>query len=90
MDNKKWTKSQNTLLSEFHFTLEKLLQTSDEAAYFELSAALLSQCGEFIKDAHFAKLHKRINYSTQALEYALDNLQDEMHGTLEEETETTI
>ncbi len=83
-------KTQNKLLAEFHFTLSKLLETCDEAAYFELSSALLSQCSEFIKEAHFAKNSKNIDYATQALEYAIDNLQDEIHETLQEEAEFTL
>lgn len=61
--------------------IHQVLTVEDESDFFEGSAELLRLCGALIKQSNYVvknmKEHK-INYSDQALEYAIETLQDHM------------
>ncbi|MFZ8934505.1 MAG: hypothetical protein ACO20H_03995 [Bacteriovoracaceae bacterium] len=74
--------SQVRLVKSINSLLLHLLMTDDEAEYFESSSDFLRLAASVIKESHFAYENEpldKINYSNQAIEYALDQLQEALN-----------
>ena len=69
------------LLRSLIFSLEYVLKTQNEAAFFDESAKCIRSCASLIKQANFVKDLSRmgeIPYGDQALEYSVDILKEYM------------
>ena len=71
--NVRLIKSLNTLLFQ-------LLRTTEEAEFFNNSAEVLRMCAAIIQQSKFPTAHKsdKVPYAHQALEFAMDLLQEQM------------
>jgi hypothetical protein len=71
--------SQVRLIKSINSLLLHLLVTDDEAEYFESSSDFLRLAASAIKESHFPQENEpldKIDYSHQAIEYAIDLLQE--------------
>ncbi len=57
-----------------------VLSAEDEAEYFEASSNLLKKTADVIKESNFAHQNKQMNYGDQAVEFAVDFLNEELNG----------
>ncbi len=70
------TPTQVRLFKTIHSLLANVLTTEDESEYFESSANLLKKTAEIIKHSSFAVHHKEMAYGDQAVEFAVDSLNE--------------
>lgn len=71
--------TQVRLIKAVNALMGQLLTAEDESEYFELSAELLRKTAEAIKHAHFAGQNNDMSYGDQAVEFALDFLNDSLN-----------
>lgn len=77
VDTRELTPTQLRLLKQTHSILLQALTAEDEAEYFEASSQLLKLSIQAIKHSSFpASKRDGIAYDEQALEYALDSLNE--------------
>lgn len=68
--------TQVRLVKSIHALLANILVTDEESEYFETSAALLKKTAELIKLANFSQENKNMSYGDQAVEFAVDTLNE--------------
>lgn len=78
LDTEELTSTQVRLIKNLHALLANVLASDDEAEYFETSAELLRKTAELIKHANFAVDHQEMAYGDQAVEFAVDFLNETM------------
>lgn len=76
LDVEQLTPVQVRLLKSVNALLTNVLTAEDEAEYFENSAELLRHATEFIKAANYPRTHNSMDYAEQAVEYAVDFLNE--------------
>jgi hypothetical protein len=64
------------LIKTIHSLMANVLATDEEDEYFQTSAALMQKTAEMIKHASFAVENGNIDYGTQAVEFAVDSLNE--------------
>jgi hypothetical protein len=79
------TPTQVRLLKSVNSLLAHVLSSDEESEYFEASAELMKKVAETIKHAEYAQRNKKMEYGTQAVEYAIDFInesldQDKLHN----------
>jgi hypothetical protein len=65
------------ILKSLHCLIANVLTSEDEAEYFETSAELVKKTAELIKHSQFALQNKNMDYGDQAVEFAVDTLNEE-------------
>lgn len=76
LDTETLTPAQVKILKSMHSLIANVLTTDDESEYFETSAELLKKATELIKHSQFATENKNMSYGEQAVEYAVDTLNE--------------
>lgn len=77
------TAQQKRLVKSVANMLAHVMTTDQEADYFDSSSELMKLVAGAIKQANFTSIWREdenIAYSTQALEFCLDNLNDEIYS----------
>lgn len=69
--------AQVRLLKTITTMLTTVLTAEEESEYFDSSAELLRKTVELIKKSHFAQTNKNMDYAEQAVEFAIDFLDEE-------------
>ena len=72
------TSTQVRLVRSIHALLSSVVSSDDESEYFESSAELLRKAAELIKHSNFALDNKGMSYGDQAVEFAVDTLNEVM------------
>lgn len=72
------TPTQVRLLKSVTSLISQVLSADDESEYFEVSAELMRKTAETIKHAEFANQNKSMAYGDQAVEFAIDFLNESM------------
>jgi hypothetical protein len=70
--------TQVRLLKNINSLLVQVMTSEDEAEYFEMSAELMKKAAEVIKQSTFSETKSSIDYGTQAVEYAMDFLNESL------------
>lgn len=78
LDTEGLTATQVRLVKSIHSLLAAVVSSDDEAEYFESSAELFRKAAELIKHSNFAVDHKEMSYGDQAVEFAVDTLNETM------------
>ena len=76
--------SQIRLIRSLNIILNHILSTPDENEFFEGSAEMMQICASLIKQSNFAAIvdkKSKIPYAKQAIEYAIDLLQEQIQNT---------
>ena len=73
--------TQARLLKTIHSLLATVVTSEDESEYFEASAGLLKKAAELIKQSNFAIENKSMSYGEQAVEFAVDSLNETMESS---------
>ena len=73
------TPVQVRLVKSINSLVAHILTAEDESEYFDASAELIRKAAELIKQADFAHQHKDMNYGDQAVEFAVDFLNEVMN-----------
>lgn len=66
------------ILKNIHSLLGNVLTCEDESEYFEVSSELIKRTAELIKNSSFPSQNKKIPYGDQAVEFAVDNLNESL------------
>lgn len=79
------TPTQVRLIKTISSLMTSVLSADDESEYFDLSSDLLRKAAELIKHSDFANMNKDMSYGDQAVEFAVDFLnesldQNKMHN----------
>ncbi len=72
------TPTQIRLIKSVNALLAHVLTADEESEFFETSAELMRKTAEVIKHSGFADKNTNIPYGTQAVEFAVDFLNDTM------------
>ena len=72
------TPTQVRLLKSVTSLLSQVLTAEDETEYFEMSADLMKKVAETIKHSDFADKNKAMSYGTQAVEFAIDFINESL------------
>lgn len=83
VDAQELTSQQERLLKSVTTLLAHVMTTDEEADYFDSSSELMKLLAGAIKQANFTSIWREnteIPYSTQALEFCLDNLTEEIQS----------
>lgn len=70
--------AQLRILKNIHSLLGNVLTCEDESEYFEASSELIKRTAELIKNSSFPLQNKKIPYGEQAVEFAIDNLNESL------------
>jgi uncharacterized protein YaaN involved in tellurite resistance len=70
------TPTQIRLIKNITSLLSSVLSSDEESEYFELSSELLKKTAEIIKHSDFANMNKNMSYGDQAVEFAVDFLNE--------------
>lgn len=76
IDTQELTPTQVRLLKSINSLMTHVLSAEEESEYFETSAELLRKTADLIKHAQFAQMNKEISYGEQAVEFAVDFLNE--------------
>lgn len=76
LDTEGLSVTQVRLVKNIHALLAHVLVSEEESEYFETSAALLKKTAELIKEANFSAQNKQMAYGDQAVEFAVDYLNE--------------
>ncbi len=76
LDTEGLSTTQVRLVKNIHALLAHVLVSDEEAEYFESSAELLKKTAELIKHANFSAQNKQMSYGDQAVEFAVDYLNE--------------
>lgn len=82
LEMKELNEQQARLVKSIMSLLTHVMTTDEESEYFDSSSELMRLVAGAIKQANFTSIwneNKDIPYSTQALEFCLDNLNDEIY-----------
>lgn len=79
LDTEGLTPVQVRLIKNVHSLLAHVLASDEEAEYFEASADLLKKTAELIKHANFAATNKEMSYGDQAVEFAVDFINETLN-----------
>lgn len=82
-DTTEMNPQQIRLVKSITSLLSYVLTTDNESEYFDQSSELMKLIAVAIKESNFAAIwseNQDIEYSTQALEFCLDNLGEEIHS----------
>ncbi len=74
------TPTQVRLVRSVNALLAHVLTADEEAEYFEMSAELMRKTAELIKHSSFADQNKGMSYGEQAVEFAVDFLNESLDG----------
>lgn len=83
VDTQEMSESQKRLLKSVTTLLAHVMTTDEESEYFESSSEVMKLLAGAIKQSNFTSIwreNKDIPYATQALEFCLDHLNDEIHS----------
>ncbi len=58
--------------------MTQVLTSDEESEYFDMSAELMRKVAETIKHSDFANKNKDMSYGTQAVEFAVDFLNESL------------
>ncbi|HXH74042.1 MAG TPA: hypothetical protein VNJ08_03705 [Bacteriovoracaceae bacterium] len=72
------TSTQVRLIKSINGLMAQILTAEDESEYFELSSELLRKATEVIKHSHFANQNNDMSYGNQAVEFAVDFLNESL------------
>lgn len=78
MDTETMSPTQIRLVKSIHALLANVLSSEEEGEYFETSAELMKKTAELIKHSSFATSHKNMSYGEQAVEFAVDTLNESL------------
>lgn len=78
MDTDGMSPTQVRLVKSIHALLAGVLSAEEEGEYFEASAELMKKTAELIKHSAFAVTNKNMSYGNQAVEFAVDSLNESM------------
>lgn len=78
MDTEGMSPAQIRLVKSIHSLLAHVLSSEEESEYFEASAELMKKTAELIKHSAFATTHKNMSYGDQAVEFAVDTLNESL------------
>lgn len=78
LDTEGLSATQVRLIKSIHALLASVVSSEDEGEYFETSAALLKKTAELIKHSEFAIQNQAMSYGDQAVEFAVDTLNELM------------
>lgn len=78
LDTENMSATQVRLVKQIHALLAHVLASEEEGEYFEASAALLKKTSEVIKVANYSALNKHMPYGEQAVEFAVDSLNESL------------
>lgn len=70
--------TQVRLIKNINGLISQLITAEDEAEYFDLSAEFLRKAAEVIKHSQFAQCNKEMNYGEQAIEFAVDFINEQL------------
>lgn len=70
------TPTQVRLLKSVTSLMTHVLSADEESEFFEMSAELMRKVAETIKHSDFANKNKEMSYGTQAVEFAVDFLNE--------------
>lgn len=72
--------TQVRLVKTINAMMAHVLTCEEESEYFEASGELLRKFGELVKASHFAVQNTEMDYGDQAVEFAVDFLNEEKNG----------
>lgn len=75
------TPEQVRIMRAMSALMTNVLAADEEGEYFEASAQLMKKAADLIRKSHFAKDNKQMPYGEQAVEYAVDFLNDALNGS---------
>ena len=78
METEGLTSTQVRLIKSVHALLATVVTADEEGEYFDASAELLRKTAELIKHSNYAIENKQIAYGDQAVEFAVDFLNESM------------
>lgn len=81
LDTEGLTPVQVRILKSLHSLMANVLTAEDEAEYFETSAELLKKTADLIKHSQFALQNKNMDYGDQAVEFAVDTLNENVEDS---------
>ena len=70
------TPTQVRLIKTIHSLLANVIAADEESEFFEASSELMKKTAEAIKHSTFATEHKQMAYGDQAVEFAVDTLNE--------------
>ena len=78
LDTEGLTPVQVRILKNLHSLIATVLTAEEESEYFETSAELLKKTADLIKHSQFALQFKSMDYGEQAVEFAIDTLNEDL------------
>lgn len=72
------TPTQVRLLKHITSLLTNVVSADEEAEYFDSSSELFKKVAELVKHSQFAEANRNMNYGEQAVEFAVDNLNESL------------
>jgi hypothetical protein len=79
METEGLSSTQIRLIKNIHSLLAAVVTSEEEGEYFEASAELVKKAAELIKHSNFPITHKNISYGDQAVEFAIDSVNESMN-----------
>jgi hypothetical protein len=79
METEGLSTTQIRLIKNIHSLLAAVVTSEEEGEYFEASAELVKKAAELIKHSNFPITHKNISYGDQAVEFAIDSVNESMN-----------
>ena len=81
LNTEELTPEQVRLLKAMSALMTNVLAADEESEYFEASAQLMKKAADLIRKSHFARDNKEMPYGEQAVEYAVDFLNETLSGS---------
>lgn len=78
VDTEELTPTQVRLIKTIHSLLANVITADEESEFFETSSELMKKTAEIIKHSSFAAENKQMAYGDQAVEFAVDTLNESM------------
>ena len=78
LNTEEMTPTQIRLIKSVNALISHVLTAEDETEYFEVSAELIRKTAELIKHSSFAASNTSIPYGEQAVEFAVDFLNESL------------
>jgi hypothetical protein len=78
LDVESLTPTQVRLIKSVTGLLTHVLAADEESEYFEMSSELMKKVAEAIKHADFANNNRKMNYGNQAVEFAIDFINESL------------
>jgi hypothetical protein len=79
METEGLSSTQIRLIKNIHSLLAAVVTSEEEGEYFEASAELVKKAAELIKHSNFPITHKNISYGDQAVEFAIDSVNESIN-----------